>query len=211
MGGFKLGVLVGSILVCAACTVPPKTDLALNDKLYRRTGYQAKVPADRKVCILPIVDERQAPVADAASAFPTTFVRDGRWERPVAAMLDELLRDEIERSGVFAAVVDAPSAEVCLLRVTLHVFEGGIQEVTTGRRTFASTRLLVELEGPQQGGARPQLLREPFGQHMQSDVVMMPPSPLVLLGSCLRIDVQNLLAKIDQSNVARSAVAGPGR
>ena len=211
MGGARVGVLLGSVFVFAACASPPRNDLADNDKLYRWTGYRAKLSADRRVCVLPIVDERKPPVVDATSPYPVTFVSEGHWHRAVPEMIDELVRREVEDSGVFGEVVDEPRPDVCLLRVSIVSFEGGIQEVTTGRRTFATTRLLAIVEGPEQDGQRPELLREELGQQMQSEVVMTPPSPLLLLGRCTRLDMHTLLSKIDQGNLGRSAVATPGR
>lgn len=208
MGGDRVFPRAGVLfIVTAACVGTPTLDLSENEQLYRPTRYRAAVAPDRGAFVLPVVDRRQAQAADAARTAPTTRLDDGAWARPPASMIDAILRRELEDSGVFAALAARAQPDACIVQVTLENFDAGIQEHTTGRRSYGAVTLALQVHGPATaGGERGIAIDERLAESLLSDVVMRPPSPRVLLGTALQRAMQRLLAAIDQGNVARSQV-----
>jgi len=179
-------------------------DLRLNDTLYRPTGYATSSPGDRSVFVAPVVDERKPPRDEGQ--YPTMFLTDRDWERPLPVMVHDILRDELRSSHVFGEVLDAPTPEALLLKPTLRSFEGGMQEQLYGRRTLASLALQVEVYGPSIEGQRKLLLTQPLFERPVSNPGFKPASPRVLMGAALNATMSRLIGAIDASNVGRSAV-----
>ena len=109
--------------------------------------------------IAPVVDARSARVEEASAKYSVQLFADSRWDRPVPAMVDAVLRREIEDSGVFARVAPEAGPDMCLLRTQLLAFDVGVEEHVSMRRSFAEVRLAVRVEGPiGADGTRPVLL-----------------------------------------------------
>jgi len=216
MGGFHSGglrplraALFGAVaFASAACISPPEMDLATNPEFYAPTGYAAKLPADRAVFVAPVVDARPArPEMEPTGEYTLNFYADGRWQRPPAVMVDEVLRAELASSQVFAAVQEVAAPEDCLMRIKLGLFEVGVESHVTGFRSFAAINWSVEILGPESSaGERPRLLEQGFGGAQRSSVTWVPPPAAVLMGMSLRQGVAQMLAALDQANVGRSSV-----
>lgn len=208
MGGERIGVWMAALgLLCACRSSSSRLDLAHNEALYQSSGYTAKVAADRAVCPLPVVDARKAPAVEAAGPYAVQLLPRGAWPRSMSEMLGDVLERELRRSRVFARVTDRVDPGACLLRVEIEELDGGIEEHPTGRRTFAKVALRAKVLGPEgPKGRRDVLLDERFEARQGTDVVMRPVSPRVLIGRALAAAIAAMLARIDQTNVARSGV-----
>lgn len=194
-------VAVTFAAVLAACASQPRMDLRANVQLYQPTGYRAKAPATMAVWVAPMVDERQVP--DDSAKYPTGYLIDGDWERPMPEMVHDILVDELRSTGVFKEVVDAPAPDVLIVRPTLRSCDGGLQEQPYGRRSLSRVALNIEVQGPERDGARPVWLDEPFADQQLSNTGFRPPSPRALLGLSLHLVMARMLATIDASGVGR--------
>lgn len=189
------------------CATEKGMDLADNPALYRNTGYETTLPADRSVFLLPVVDDREVATAEAAGPYTVSYFADGDWERPPAVMVDEILRREIVDSGVFSSLSQTARPEDCLLRVKLKRFEVGAESHVTGWKSFAAIVLSVEVLGPlAPNGERPRWMDRDFGGAQKSSVGWVPPPATTLTGQSLRQAITQMLAALDQSNVARANV-----
>jgi len=188
----------------AACNTPPRMDLRHNENLYRPTGYVAAAPADRAAFVAPVVDERTPP--PDSREFPTTYLADRDWERPVPVMVHEILCDELRASGVFGEVLDAPRPDALVVKPILRAFEGGLQEQLYGRRSLTHLALHVQVLGPEVDGQRKVLFERPFVEQALSSPDFRPPSPRALLGAALHATMVKLIGAVDASNIGRSAI-----
>lgn len=194
-----------ALFALAGCKTTPKMDLAENEALYRPTGYRSQVPVDREVFVTPCADER-APIEEASSK-PTVFADDGRWARPPASMLDDLIRRELESGALFKEVATQPKPATLILMPSIVNWRGGITEEVTGRASFAQVGLRLVVRGPADAsGERKTLFDEQFAHVQASETAMIPRSPLQLFGMATRSALAKALAALDQSNVARSMV-----
>src|SRR5262245_56193910 len=148
MGGSRLGGLAPAsrrpyvflslplLLGSFGCQSPPLNDLRINEALYRSPGSVAKLPPDPPALLAPLADERTAPIADAgAPSLPITTMPEGLWARPLPEMIDGVLRAEIEKSRVFAAVLPQARADALVVKPTLTMASAAIQEHPQGRRS----------------------------------------------------------------------------
>ena len=200
---FSVSLLAFSLL--AGCQAPPRKDLFENQEYYRSPNYVTKLPTDRGVTVLPLVDDRKPTPVDASTA--TVLMADGFWSRPVPTMVDDVLRDEVTRSKVFREVLPTPRADTLLLKPYLVDAHGGVVEESSGRWTFAQIAIRVEVHGPADGnGNRRRIHDKTYTDRQVGARAMRPISPMILTGMALNRVVGAILADIDQQNLARSAV-----
>jgi hypothetical protein len=191
----------------AGCAVEEGMDLARNGSLYRATEYTATLPADRGVYLAPIADEREANVEAASGPYTVSYFTDGDWSRPPAVMVDEVVRRELESSGVFAGVQTRARPEDCLMRVKLRRFDVGAESHVTGWKSFAAIVLGVEVLGPvAASGDRPLWLQRDYAGAQKSGISWVPPAATGLMGLSVRQAVVSMLGDLDRSNVARANV-----
>jgi hypothetical protein len=182
-------------------------DLGRNENLYRLSGYAARAAAERDVFVAPVVDARGVRVQDASGSTSIDYFPDGRWTRPPAVMVDDVLRREISSSGVFREAAAQATPETCILRAQLTQFDVGSEMHVTGWRSFAAVALEVTVLGPaDEAGERPTLFEESFHDAHRSEIDWRPPTAASLMGASLRNVMLRVMSALDQSNLARPAV-----
>ncbi len=197
----------------AACASAPVPDLALNEELYVDTGYETKLPGDRTVFLAPLADVRAEAVkvleAAAYNGYPIAYDNDDRWQRPVAEMVDEIVRREIEASYVFTEVVTAPAkAQIVVVPKLTSFTTAGIEEVSGGR-ALADVGIQLLVFGPADAaGKRATLLDETFIDRKVSEASFRTVSRHVLAGVCLRTVVVKVLQALDAKNLGRDGMPG---
>ncbi len=207
MGGFRVAApaLLGVLLV--GCETNDAIDLSENPALYRYTGYQARVPADRAVFMAPVVDDREVRVEEASGSHTVSYFADGSWDRPIADMVDAVLRQEVADSGIFNGMRDRADSDACVLKVRLRRFDVGGESHVTGWRSFAAVKFSVQVYGPGASEeARPLLLEQEFADGAASEVDWRPPPGTTLMGMSLRKVNTQILGTLDQRNVGRTGV-----
>jgi len=208
MGGFRSVASVSAAgLALCACASPPQMDLGRNENLYRLSGYAARAAAERDVFVAPVVDARGARAEDASGSTSVDYFPDGRWTRPPAVMVDDVLRREISSSGVFHESTAQASPDTCILRAQLTQFDVGSEMHVAGWRSFAGVALKVSVLGPTDAaGERATLFEESFQDVHRSDIDWHPPPAAALMGASLRQVMLRVMSALDQSNLARPAV-----
>lgn len=214
MGGFHAGpaclLACAAVLFVSCASQSDKLDLARNEKLYHAPKYRAKVPADRTAFVAPVVDERgQAAVEEATGPYPMRWMAEGYWERPLPEMIDDCLRDALAKTAVFASLQDAPPPDPAGLVVEPFLIEAraGQEERLFGRRSLGTVSLRLVVHGPAAAdGTREVLLEETFEQTVGTDISPQPQRVPAVLGRALEQAIARIVARIDQSNVARSGM-----
>lgn len=208
MGANWNQVLVLGAVGLASCEFsPPPRDLRTNPALYERTGYQARVIVDRAAFLAPLIDER-TPIAEASGPYPRKYLDDGIWDRPMLAMIEEIVADELRDSGIFTAVQRSqPAAETLIVTPYLRNANCGEEEQPAGRRSLTEVELRLVVHGAGETVAeRPVVFDRTFREVAQTPVSMLPTPATSLIGIALRKCVLAMLQTLDQSNVSRSSV-----
>lgn len=200
--------LVLVFLSLSACKSTQSRDLCRNEALYQRTGFRTAVVGDRPVFVAPVADGRDVSALPASSGgFPITYDADGRWERPVRTMVQELLTDELRESGLFSGFPVRAEAGALVLKPTLVRFHSGHMEMVEGARAMADVALRVQVYGPADAAGRRTLwLDQVYADSQASAVSMVPISTFHLSGRAVRAVLAKVLAGLDGSNVARQGV-----
>ncbi len=202
--------LLAFLVTLAACASAgtDDRDLATNPSLYQSPGYKSQLPPDRAVFVAPMLDQRRPPAIEAATG-PSivTHMPEGKWTRSLPVMIDEVLRKELGSSGVVAAVLPQARNDALVIKPTLVVGACGAQEHVAGRRSFAEIGIKIVVLGPADANGKRTPLHDHLYGHAQVSEIEMSPVPAPnLMGMTLRTTLAQLLAGIDQSNVARSGV-----
>jgi hypothetical protein len=200
--------IVAALAGCAA--KPEPIDLGANPKLFTPPGYRARLPADKVVCLLPMVDERGARPREAAvSAWPQRHMPQEAWARPMPNMLDDAFRQSLLAAGLVAKVDDTiPPAPTTLL-ITPHLLDarGILEERTNGRATLAGLSIRIEVQGPAAtDGTRAVLFDQTYEQSAGSNVARAPLPIPKLTAKVLHDLMLRFLSDFDRSNVARSGL-----
>ena len=208
-------------LCCAAFAACGTTgqkiaDLATNPEIYTDVAFTTPVPGDRTAFLAPLAEARRADVLPAGlGGFPIVYDDESRWERPLPAMLDEVLRRQLAASHLFASFADAPANAQLVIAPSLVTFLTGAMELASGARSLCELGLRVQVYGPQEtDGRRPLLHDQIYGERQLSEPAMRTPSRVLLAGRVLHATVQKLLQGLDGSNVGRTGMpataTGPG-
>lgn len=193
----------------AACRgAPPPADLAANEDLYRETAFATRLPGDRTVFVAPVADARRADVMPAAEGgYPIAYDSDARWDRPVAAMVDDLLRRELEQSGLFAAQVTMAAAADVLLEPSLVGFSSAAMELESGGCAIGELAVRLRAFGPTGAdGQRPLLLDQIYGERQVTRAGMRTMNRHLLMGRVAQAAMLRLLHGIDGANLGRSGM-----
>lgn len=197
------------LLLLPACNSTDYTaDLATNEALYVDVPYTTKVPGDRGVCVTPMADGRVATsLPNNDRGFPITYTTDEFWERPVTAMVSDVLTRQFAESDLFTDVCEQPENNALVVKPTLVSFLGGSTEAVSGRRSFAEVAIRLQVYGPAgNGGKRELLLDQTYANKQSTPTELNPASPYKLIGRALQQTMSRALNGLDGSNVARSTV-----
>jgi hypothetical protein len=202
-------LLTALLVALPACNTTDYTaDLATNESLYVDVPYTTKVPGDRSVCVTPMADGRLATnLPNNDRGFPITYTTDDFWERPITAMVAEVINRQFADSELFTDVVEQPTANTLIVKPTLVSFVGGSTEAVSGRRSFAEVAVRLQVFGPAgNDGKRALLMDQTYANKQSTPTELNPASPYKLLGRALQQTMSRTLNGIDGSNVARSTV-----
>lgn len=208
----SLVVTSAFVLLFGASCVAPKTsfDLAEDPELYAGTGYEARVAADRIAFVMPVVDKRGSQPEEASlGPYPIHWFGEGYWKRSLPTMLDELLRRELDESGVVGGLDEAPppATDALLIRAELIRGRAGIEELVEGRRAVAEVAMQVQVFGPADGsGQRPKWVERLFERSTGTGLSMQPPPLPGVYAGVVQALIGEVLEFLDESNVARSGV-----
>lgn len=207
-----LGLL---LLALAGCQSPAVPDLAQNEELYVDCGYLTKLPGDRNVFVAPVVDGRTEALraAEAATQLngrPLQWDSDGRWSRPIAEMVDEVLRRDLAASEIFTEILEKPGKAQVVLTPTLVTFATGAVEDMAGGRSLADVGIRVVAHGPQDAsGRRPVLLDQVFSERVVTEISFRTASRHVLAGTSLRSALLKMLQALDSKCIGRDGMPLP--
>ncbi|MBL8753011.1 MAG: hypothetical protein JNK15_06875 [Planctomycetes bacterium] len=197
------------LLALTACqSTGHVADFAANELFYKDLEWRTKAPGDRAVCVLPVVDTRDAVVLPTAErGLPIRYGSDDFWDRPVPEMLGEVLVRQLQDSALFTKVQDRPSADVLLVKPVLQRLANGAIEEMSGARSFAEIALQIQVLGPAGAdGKRVVLHEQTYGNRTLTPNEINPTPSYLVLGRALRATMQKMLVGLDGSNVARSTV-----
>ncbi len=188
-------LVFASALLLAACQTTPPRDLARTPGLYTSTGYHAKHHQDRSVWILPVGDRRQPLPTHRDGVYPLTYTEDRYWARPIAVMVDEVVRKEIADAGLFARIAPDEASADWVIEPTLLDFYGAVEERVAGRRVLGKTRLHVKVWGKRGKDGRREVLREQtYNAPTETAGAMFVPDPHALaVAACRKAVVLMLL------------------
>ena len=121
-------------------------------------------------------------------------------------MIDDLLRRELESSGLFTTIqTQAKDADV-VLQPSLQTFSMAQMEMPTGGRAIAEAGLRIRVWGPVVEGQRQLLLDAIYGDRQATKVQMRTISRHVLAGRATQIAMTRALQGLDGANVGRSGM-----
>lgn len=196
-------------LLAAACssTDHKVADFGANPEIYPGLGYHTKQPGERTVFVGPVVDARRDDVLPAGlGGFPIVYDNESRWERPVPAMLDDVLHSDLQASGLFPSFAATAKVADVIVMPSLVTFATGSVELDSGARAMSDLALRVQVYGPIADGKRPLLFDQVFGDREMSDASMRTPSRVLLTGRVLRTTMQKMMRGLDGANVSRTGV-----
>lgn len=214
MGMFapRLPLLLAALFALVACKSTPVPDLALNEDLYAPSGYACKLPGDRTAFIVPVADSRDlVVVADASEGkYPVQYDTDARWHRPLAEMVDDVLRTEIEESEIFGEVIESPMAAQIIVTPTIVAFRTGAVEELAGGRAIAEVSIRFQVHGPADAsGARAMILDQTVTDRKVTEAAFRTASRYVLAGISLRACNLRMLQVLDSKNIGRAGMPLP--
>ena len=200
------GLLAAALSGCSS--IDDTADFAVNELLYADVEFVTKAPGDVEVFLAPAQDDRDlGALPQHAGSFPIRYGSDEFWERPVPAMLDDVLERELAHSQLFTQVVRRAAPQTVVIRPTVVAFHVGAQEGMAGAMSFAEVALRIEVLGPATAdGERPLWHDQTYANGQRTEHSVNPISPYRLIGRALRLAVTDALSGLDGSNVARSDV-----
>ena len=201
-----LGVIFVSVAPSGCGSLDHTADLARNELFYADVSYETDAPGDVTLFVAPLRDARtQADLPAHERGLPIRYGTDDFWDRPVAAMVRDVLDRELQQSQLFASIIDQAAPEAIVLKPSLVTFSVGAQEGIAGSMTFAEVGLRLEVYGPVgAGGARPLWHDQRYGNRQRTEFQVNPVSPYRLIGRALHVTVSTALGGLDESQVARS-------
>lgn len=201
--------LFAALAVVAACATQNQVaDLAENSVLYADVPFHTKAPGDRAVFVAPMADTRStAALPTHERGFPIAYAAEDFWERPVAAMVGDIVARQLAGSGLFTGLEATASPQGLVVVPTLVQFVGGTQTAISGSRSFAEVAFRLQVFGAiGADGVRPTLHDQVYRNRQASELELNPVSPYRLFGRALQLTMNKALQGLDGSNVARSTV-----
>lgn len=179
-------------------TVSPNVpDLTKNRALYRSPPFHASTTRPFRAYIAPLQDQRKPPVQPQGSVV-AEFLGEGAWARPVRGMVEDILRDELEKSDIYLGLTDTPTNSDLIIEPALTTLQGAWEHRVHpyyGARTYAVVALHMKVLGPADAaGKRPVWLNQEFRELVGSDFNMATPPPIhQLTGVALSRTMRKLL------------------
>ena len=152
MGGHS-GVGLAFVLIASGCSTggPPPRDLARGGAYYSSPAFEALTQQAVQAYIAPLKDARKDPQQPEGDVV-AEFVKEG-WDRSVRVMVEEILRDEIGKSGIYAGIINTAASNALIIEPTLMVLygawetrQGGFDDY--GSRTYALAAIRIKIYGP---------------------------------------------------------------
>ncbi|MAE75908.1 MAG: hypothetical protein CMJ85_03440 [Planctomycetes bacterium] len=194
-----LSSLLPLLVLLGSCESTHQRDLARNPDLYRHTGYRASYRQNRRVYVSRLLDRRTPLSSHRDGIYPLTYTEDAFWARPVAEMLDELLRQEIDAAGLFAQIVDSEGEADWVLRPALTNFHGAVEERVVGRAVHGRAKIRLQVWGPAGAGGKRGLLRsEDYEGPIETEGRLFVPDPHALAAASFRKAVGWMLVDLDR-------------
>lgn len=212
MGGMHARMCAGGLLAAAlvsACeTTSDRRDLALNSDLYAWSGVRASLPGDRPVYIAAFKRDTSQALPASDGAWPIQYQSDSIWERAPEAMLFDVMREEVERSGIFTGLLDRPTRDSVVIQPHIIAFNSGYKEQVEGSKSLASFTLRLEVYGPDSegNGQRIKVMDDLFPDQQASSIGISPPEAHKLLALAVRSSMSRALQALDSSSVSRQGM-----
>ena len=153
-----------------------------------------------------------APLTDKIAAGSHAYFAfvEGRWERPLDVMIFDIVREELEDSGVFATLTDQVSPDVLIVQpVLMQCACGSVERLSGGFQSLAEVSIRLAVYGPESAeGARTLIHDQVYSDRQASEPRLSPPESPLLLARALRATTARILVGLDKSNVARSTLEG---
>ena len=208
MSQLGLLLLVSALGSCESATV---VDLARNRYFYASPEFQASRRTNESVYVTRLLDRRTLPETEDSSSYKEIY-SDSIWDRPVPVMVEEVLIDEIERSGIYnglaTGAAGTPAPEEIVVEPTLltmyRLREAFAEPGLVGmRRTVAHTSLHIRVRGPAgQNGIRPVLLDEVIESEVATEPTLARPDlGVVLSGQALHNVMAQTMLKLYESSI----------
>lgn len=210
-GAFVLGALLVALVCTAGCLSTNSVDLATNSHIYVSPGYKAPSRTQAPVFVQRIRDRRKPPdLSDRASVkkqFP-----DNVWERPIPVMLEDVLLDEIDRSGIYKSIssgsAGVPGSRDFVVEPTLHALYRYREAMVDGthfgkRRSGAYAALHLRVMSPIDAkGKREILLDKVFQDLVLSSLGRgRPQQGVVLAGRAVQNIMRQVMPALYESNI----------
>ena len=172
-------------------------DLATNRALYRSPGFHANSTKPFHAYIAPLLDQRKPP-PEPGGAIVSEFLGEGYWPRPVKTMVEEILRDELRNSRIYAGLTKTPTSSDLIIEPALTVLHGAWERrayPNYGGRTYAVVALHIKIYAPADAaGKRRVWLNKEFREFVGSEFIMStPPNIQQLTGVALSRTMRKLL------------------
>lgn len=219
MGGAVPACLVLFSFFAAGCESTSAIDLTRNLYIYKSPDYRAARRTTEAVFVQRLKDLRP-PISQVytGKGYVEVF-HDDNWDRPVPVMVEELLIDEIDRSGIYNGISSGSAGRAkpgdIVIEPTLvsmyRLYEALTDAAFVGRRRGeAQVALRVRVRGPVDATGRRKLL---FDEVIQSKVqtkptLARPNRGIVIAGRAMHKVMKTLMQKLYESN--RSAEQATG-
>ena len=211
MSHLGLLLLVSSLGGCASATV---VDLARNRYFYVSPEFQAARRTAQAVYVTRLLDRRTIPETEAGTTYKEIF-SDNIWDRPVPAMIEDVLREEIDRSGIYNGMVTGTAGipdpgEIVVEPTLLTMYrmrEAFAEPGLVGlRRSVAHTSIHIRVRGPADAkGIRPVLMDETIESEVATEPSLARPVlGVVLSGQALHNVMAQTMMKLYESNIVSS-------
>ncbi|MEZ5987861.1 MAG: hypothetical protein R3F30_01785 [Planctomycetota bacterium] len=192
-------VLLGLVLAQGCANLEPVRDLANNPDAYKGPGYIAEHRQPRTVFVRPVEDKRGPLEPYAEGLYPVTYTEDDYWDRPMPAMLRDLLYRDLDRAHLFSGVAPSEDEADWVLDPVLLDYHGGVQQRVEGRKVIALVTLHVTVYGPKEAdGTRPILRARKYTAPLDLPVSMVSVNPHSIAAACFARVSGELLIDLDE-------------
>jgi len=172
-------------------------DLATNRTLYRSPPFEAVSTKPFKAYVAPLQDKRTPP-PEPGGAVAAEFLADGHWQRPVRTMVEEILRNELQDSDIYAGLTATPTSSDLIIEPALTTLHGAWERRAYpyyAGRTYAVVALHMKILGPADAnGKRRVWMNKEFRELVGSEFSQTtPPNIQQLAGVALSRTMKKLL------------------
>lgn len=198
-------------LCSVGCFSGPGLDLATNRYIYTSPDYKAPRRTEAPVFVQRLRDQRETPDLSDPSSLKALFP-DNEWERPVPVMLEDILLDEIDRSGIYNGIssgsAGVPGKADYVVEPTLHALYRYREAMLGGdhlgkRRSGAYAALQVRVLSPVGVGGRREVLLDKVFQDMVLTNLGRgrPQRGVVLAGRAVQSIMRQVMPELYESNI----------